>query len=141
MMSLANKNLLGGTLFTTFAFNWVYNWWVFSNLADGKVASADIGFAVDVCFVVIFVVLTYAFGFHSKALFLFLLDIDFLYVFRLLNHLLHTRAFALPIAACTVLLVAIALYLAFATLVNHSAGRVVIPMPGPMFKVGPGAAH
>jgi succinate-acetate transporter protein len=26
LMSFANKNLLGGTLFTTFAFNWIMNW-------------------------------------------------------------------------------------------------------------------
>ena len=26
-MSFANKNMLGGTLLTTFSFNWVMNWW------------------------------------------------------------------------------------------------------------------
>jgi succinate-acetate transporter protein len=139
MMSFANKNLLGGTLFTTFAFNWVYNWWSLSGAAEGKFANGEVGFAVDVCFIIIFVVLTYAFGYFSKLLFLFLLDIDFLYAFRILNHTLHTRAYSTPIALCTVFLVAIALYLAFGILVNSSAGRVVFPMPGPMFKAGPGA--
>lgn len=139
IMSLANKNLLGGTLFTTFAFNWVYNWWSLSGLTEGKVPNADITFAVDVCFIIIFVVLTYAFGFYSKLLFFFLLDIDFLYASRILNHALHTKAFALPIALCTIFLVAIALYMAFGILVNTAAGRVVFPIPGPMFKPGPGA--
>src|ERR1700678_4064814 len=36
MMALANKNLLGGTLFTTFAFNWVMNWWALRELAAGR---------------------------------------------------------------------------------------------------------
>lgn len=139
IMSLANKNLLGGTLFTTFAFNWVYNWWSLSGLTEGKVPNGDITFAVDVCFIIIFVVLTYAFGFYSKLLFLFLLDIDFLYASRILNHALHTKAFAMPIALCTIFLVAIALYMAFGILVNTAAGRVVFPIPGPMFKPGPGA--
>ncbi|MCX5745532.1 MAG: GPR1/FUN34/YaaH family transporter [Proteobacteria bacterium] len=138
MMSLANKNLLGGTLFTTFAFNWIYNWWSLSNLAEGRPASADVIFSVDICFLVIFIVLTFAFGYFSKALFLFLLDIDVLYLGRILGHALHTHAFTTMIAGCTIVLVAIALYLAFATLLNTSAGRVIIPMPGPLFKAGPG---
>ena len=33
VMALANKNLLGGTLFTTFAFNWFMNYWVTLSLA------------------------------------------------------------------------------------------------------------
>lgn len=136
MLSLANKNLLGGTLFTTFSFNWVINWWTLSGFAESRAPSADVLFAVDVCFLVVFLVLTYAFGFFSKLLFLFLLDIDLLYVFRILNHAMHTRAFAMPIAFATVGLIAIALWLAFAVLVNHSAGRVVFPMPGPMFRAG-----
>jgi uncharacterized protein len=132
IMSLANKNLLGGTLFTTFAFNWVFNWWALS----GNVPNPKIGFAVDVCFLVIFIVLTFAFGYFSKLLFLFLLDIDLLYTFRILNHALETRAFAMPIALATVGLIVIALWLAFAVLVNSSAGRTIFPMPGPLFKAG-----
>jgi uncharacterized protein len=136
MMSLANKNLLGGTLFTTCSFNWVLNWWTLSGIAEGKMPNSGVMFAVDVCFLIVFVVLTFAFGYFSKLLFLFLLDIDLLYVFRILNHALHTRAFAMPIAFATVALIIIALWLAFAVLVNTSAGRVIFPMPGPMFKAG-----
>jgi uncharacterized protein len=135
IMSLANKNLLGGTLFTTFAFNWVVNWWTLSGFSEGKAPNADVLFAVDVCFIVVFIVLTFAFGYFSKLLFLFLLDIDLLYAFRISNHVLHTRAFAMPIAFATLGLIAIALWLAFAVLVNSSAGRVIFPMPGPLFKV------
>jgi uncharacterized protein len=136
IMSLANKNLLGGTLFTTFSFNWVFNWWTLSGIADGRMPNAKVGFAVDVCFLVIFIVLTFAFGYFSKLLFLFLLDIDLLYLFRILNHSLETRAFAMPIAFATIGLIAIALWLAFAVLVNSSAGRTVFPMPGPLFRAG-----
>ena len=134
LMALANKNLLGGTLFTTFAFNWVMNWWALSELAGGHVPDASVLFAVDVCFLVIFVVLTYAFGFYSKLLVAFLADIDLLYALRIARELAHTRALNVPIALCTVALGVLALWIAFALLVNPAAGRVVFPMPGPLFR-------
>ncbi len=133
MMSLANKNLLGGTLFTTFAFNWVLNYITLSGLAEGKVPNSSVVFSVDVCFLIIFVVLTFAFGYFSKLLFAFLVDIDLLYASRIAKELTHSAAFALPIALCTVALAAIALWLAFAVLVNSSAGRQVFMVPGPLF--------
>ncbi len=133
MMSLANKNLLGGTLFTTFAFNWVLNYITLSGLAEGKVPNSAVVFSVDVCFLIIFVVLTFAFGYFSKLLFAFLVDIDLLYASRIAKELTHSAAFALPIALCTVALAAIALWLAFAVLVNSSAGRQVFMVPGPLF--------
>lgn len=139
MMSLANKNLLGGTLFTTFAFNWAINYLVLSGLAEGRVPDPHVVLSIDVCFTVIFVVLTYAFGFFSTLLFAFLVDIDLLFIFRILKELTHTTALNLPIALCTVALAAIALYLAFAILVNNAAGRQVFKMPGPLFTPGPGA--
>lgn len=130
LMSLANKNALGGTLFTTFAFNWVMNGWALS----GHPLDPAILLSIDVTFLVIFVVLTYAFGFFSKLLFAFLLDIDVLYVARIAKELTHAPAFALVIAGCTVLLAVIALWIAFATVLNPIAGRAVFPMPGPLFK-------
>lgn len=139
LMSLANKNLLGGTLFTTFAFNWVMNYITLSGLAEGKLPNASIVFSVDVCFLVIFVVLTFAFGYFSKLLFAFLVDIDLLYACRIAKELTHSAAFALPIALCTVALAAIALWLAFAVLVNTSAGRPVFKVPGPLFTPTPAA--
>jgi hypothetical protein len=93
--------------------------------------------SVDVCFLVIFLVLTYAFGFFSSLLFAFLVDIDLLFGLRILKEVTHSTAFNLPIALCTVALAAIALYLAFAILVNNAAGRPVFKIPGPLFKPGP----
>lgn len=138
LMSLANKNTLGGTLLTTFSFNWVMNWWVLSEASEGRLADPSVGFAVDVTFLVIFVVLTYAFGFYSKLLFFFLLDIDVLYVLRIARHLLGPTSGAfgvlgLGVGVATVALMAIALYVAFALLVNPAAGRAVFPTSGPMF--------
>jgi succinate-acetate transporter protein len=134
LMALANKNMLGGTLFTTFAFNWVMNWWALSGMADGKLPDAHVVLSVDLCFLVIFVVLTYAFGFFSRLLVAFLVDIDLLYLFRILRELLKDpKSFAIPIAVCTVVLAFLALWLSFAILVNTSAGRPVFPMPGPLF--------
>jgi uncharacterized protein len=133
LMALANKNLLGGTLFTTFAFNWGMNWWALSSLAEGKIPDSAVILSVDTCFLVIFVVLTFAFGFYSKLLVAFLADIVLLYLFRILREALHAPAFSLPIALCTVMLAGIALWISFAILVNTSAGRVIFPMPGPLF--------
>jgi uncharacterized protein len=138
IMSLANKNTLGGTLFTTFSFNWVYNWWVLDSLSAGKVPDPTVGLWVDICFIVIFVVLTFAFGFFSKLLFAFLLDIDLLYVFRIGRHFTTPGsggwdAMSLGIGVSTIALISIALYIAFALLVNPAAGRPVFPFPGPLF--------
>lgn len=83
LMALANKNLLGGTLFTTFAFNWAMNYWSLTGLAEGKVPNHHVVFAVDVCFILIFTVLMFAFGYFSKLLFAFLADIVLLYAFRI----------------------------------------------------------
>jgi succinate-acetate transporter protein len=139
LLALANKNLLGGTLFTTFAFNWVMNWWALGELSQGRVPDGSVTLAVDVCFLVIFVVLTFAFGYFSKVLVLFLADIDVLYALRIVKAVGHVAALGTGIAVCTVLLAAIALWIAFALLVNPSAGRTIFPMAGPMFKPGPGA--
>lgn len=137
IMALANKNLLGGTLFTTFAFNWLMNYQTLSGYAEGRVPDPGIVLSVDVLFLVIFVVLSYAFGFFSKLLFAFLADIVVLFACRVLKELTHSTAFTLPIALATVVLGLIALYLAFAILVNSAAGRPVFAVPGPLFKATP----
>lgn len=142
VMSLANKNTLGGTLLTTFSFNWVMNWYALSEAAQGRAVDPTVGFAVDVTFVVIFVVLTYAFGFYSKLLFFFLVDIDVLYLLRITRHLLgHGHALGSTlgtgIGIATVVLMCIALYISFALLVNPAAGRPVFPVAGPMFRAAP----
>ena len=137
ILALANKNLLGGTLFTTFAFNWVMNWWVLGELSQGRVPDGSVTLSVDVCFLVIFFVLTFAFGYASKILVLFLADIDLLYVLRIARAALHVQALGTAIGVCTVLLAAISLWIAFALLVNPTAGRVVFPIPGPLFTPTP----
>ena len=139
VMSLANKNTLGGTLLTTFSFNWIYNWWVLDSLSQGKPPDAAVGLSVDVAFILIFVVLTYAFGFFSKLLFVFLLDIDLLYLLRIARHFAEpggtlAQGAGVGVGLATVALAGLALYISFALLVNPSAGRVVFPMGGPLFK-------
>ncbi len=129
VMSLANKNLLGGTLLTTFSFNWVMNWLALDGVAHGKVPDAMIVKAVDGAFLVIFVVLAFAFALHSKLLFAFLADIVGLYVLRLAG--VHGA----PIGVATILLAAIALYIALAILVNDAAGRVLMPLGGPLVQL------
>ncbi len=139
VMSLANKNTLGGTLLTTFSFNWVMNWYALSEASQGRAIDATIGFSVDVTFIVIFVVLTYAFGYFSKLLFVFLLDVDVLYALRIARHLLGetsgpAAALGTGIGVATAVLMAIALYIAFALLVNPAAGRTIFPTGGPLFR-------
>ena len=138
VMALANKNTLGGTLLTTFSFNWVMNWWALDQLAHGKAPSAPVLFAVDVAFLVIFVVLTYAFGFVSKLLFVFLLDIDALYVLRIVRHQLPAMTgVTTGIGLATIALGALALYIALGILLNGAAGRALLPMGGPLFYLSP----
>ncbi len=133
LMSFVNKNLYGGTLFTAFAFNWALNWWVLDALARGFVPDAVIVHATDVASLVIFVVLTYGFGFYSKLLFAFLVDIDLLYLGKVANALSGSQAFNLPSALFTVGLGVLSLWIAFALLINPTVGRQLFPISGPLF--------
>jgi succinate-acetate transporter protein len=137
LMSFANKNLYGGTLFTAFAFNWTLNWWALNSLARGFVPDAVVIHAVEAASLVVFLVITYGFGFYSTLLFAFLADIDLLYACKLANALSGTRVFDVPIAVFTVGLGALSLWIAFALLVNPTAGRVVFPIAGPLFAAAP----
>jgi hypothetical protein len=134
LMNFANKNLFGGTVLTAFSFNWIMNWWTLDSIAKGAVPDHSIVLAVDAASLLIFVVITYGFGFFSKLLFAFLLDIDLLYACKVSAGVTGTRALGTPIAALTVILGLIALWIAFATLINPTAGRTVFQIPGPMFK-------
>lgn len=110
LMSFANKNMLAGTLLTTFSFNWVMNWWALDGLVNGRAPSATIVLAVDVCFLVIFVAMTYAFGVFSHLLVVFLVDIDLRYVSRIVREVTHSQAVLnLPVALSTVVLMCLAL--------------------------------
>ena len=137
LMSFANKNMLGGTLLTTFSFNWVMNWWALEGLATGKPTNAGVILAVDCTFLLVFVVMTYAFGFFSKLLFVFLLDIDILYSLRIARELTHSTALGLPIALSTVALMLISLYIALALVLANASQRQILPIPGPLFQAGP----
>ena len=132
MMSFANKNMLGGTLLTTFSFNWVMNWWGLSELSQGRVPSSTVILAVDICFLIVFLAMTYAFGFFSRLLFVFLLDIDLLYVLRIARELVHAPV-GLGIALATVALTGISLYIAFSLVLANASGRMILPIGGPVF--------
>ncbi len=140
VLNLSNKNLLGGTVFTAFAFNWAVNAWVLWALSRGTAPDHHVLLATEAASLVLFVPLTYAFGFHSKILFAFLLDIDVLYVLKLARGYGHVSGLELPIALTTLVLGAIALYIALAMLVNPVVGRAVFPVPGPLFGLRRAAA-
>ncbi len=139
VMSLANKNLYGGTLFTAFAFNWVMNWWVLTSIAGGVMPDHAVMLSADICFLLIFAAMTYGFGFFSGLLFFFLLVIDLMYVFKIIAGITGTTALVIPIAALTILLGLTALWIAFALLLNPVAGKLFW-FPGPVFKAAPPTA-
>ncbi|HOT75983.1 MAG TPA: GPR1/FUN34/YaaH family transporter [Candidatus Wallbacteria bacterium] len=134
LMEFANKNLFGGTIFTAFSFSWAYLAWSFYSFgASGFLPDHTVALSVDMLLFVIFSVLTYGFGFFSKLLFAFLLDIDLLYLCKIVNGLTGTQALAFPIALLTAGMGLIALWLAFAALINPTSGRSIFKVPGPMF--------
>ncbi len=135
LMNFANRNLFGGTVLTAFSFNWILNWWSLSQIAQGMVPDHSILLATDIVSLMIFVVISYGFGFFSKLLFLFLLDIDLLYAAKIIKAVTHTKSMDMPIACLTVILGLIALWIAFASLINPTSGRTVFAIPGPLFAV------
>lgn len=134
LLNLVNRNLYGGTLFLTFAFNWIFNWWALHSMARGFVADRGIVFATEVAFLLIFVLITWGFGHFSSLLFVFLLDIDLIYVFKVAGHVLDSGAFHLPVALLTVGLGLLSLWIAFALLLNPVTGRQVFALGGPLFR-------
>lgn len=134
LMSLANKNTLGGTLFTTFSFNWIMSYWALDQMAHGKMPDPNVIASVDVAFLLVFVVLTYAFALVSRMLFVMLLDIDVLYALRIARHFAHAPV-AGGIALATLALGAIAAYIALAILLNDAAGAVLLPVGGPVVRL------
>jgi succinate-acetate transporter protein len=134
LMNFANKNLFGGTILTAFSFNWIMNWWQLSSIAEGVVPDHEILLATDAASLLIFLVITYGFGFFSSLLFAFLVDIDLLYLCKVVNGASHSRMLAAPIPWLTVILGLLALWIAFAGLINTTAGRPLFKVPGPLFK-------
>lgn len=133
LMNFANKNLFGGTILTAFSFNWIMNWWALTSIAGGTIPDHGILLATDAVSLVIFLVITYGFGFFSSLLFAFLLDIDLLYACKVAKAVSGTHALDQPVAILTVLLGLIALWIAFAGLINPTAGRPIFRVPGPIF--------
>jgi succinate-acetate transporter protein len=133
LMNFANKNLFGGTILTAFSFNWIMNWWQLSSVAEGVIPDHDVLLATDAVSLLVFLVITYGFGFFSSLLFAFLVDIDLLYACKVYDGATHSRALAQPIAGLTVILGLISLWIAFAGLINPTSGRTIFKIPGPLF--------
>jgi succinate-acetate transporter protein len=134
LLNLANGNLLGGTLFSAFAFNWALNAWVLWSLGHGVAPDGSALLATEAASLLLFIPITYAFGHHSSLLFVFMLDIDAIYALKLVAGYGHVGGTQIPIAVSTLLLGVIATWLALALLVNPTTGRRVFPMPGPLFR-------
>lgn len=133
LMLFANKNSFGGTVFTCFSFLWAMNAWSFHSLSEGRAPDHAVGLAVEVALLVIFLGLTWGFGHFAKMLFVFLLDIDLLFVFRIVRSVTHTTAMNLPIAFATIGLGLIGLWLAFGALLHPIVGRPIFAVGGPLF--------
>ncbi len=133
LISFANGNGLGGTLLTAFSFNWGMNWWALTELADGRVPSAQVVLSVDLCFLPIFLVMTWAFGYSSKLFVALLLDIDALYLLRIARELLHVPWMGTGVAICTGILLVMSLYIAFSLVLWEATGHMILPIPGPLW--------
>lgn len=133
LMLFGNKNVYGGTVFTAFSFNWAVTAWSLWSIANGQTPDHTTALATEVVLLVIFVCLTYGFGFFAKLLFFFLLDVDLLFVFRIIRSATHTRAMDIPIALATVALLGISLWIALGSLLNPLAGKQIFAIGGPIF--------
>lgn len=133
LMSFANKNLLGGTLFTTFTFLWIFNWWSLTCFSKGILPDHTVILAMELILFVILAVLTYAFGFFSSVLFAFLFTIDVLFVIRIVKTITGNAALMPLIGVLTVVMIGIALWMAFGMLINPFAGKTVFSLGAPMY--------
>lgn len=133
LMEFANRNAFGGTIFTAFAFNWMITAVVLSGLAYGFVPDHQVIFATEVLLLIVFSVLTWGFGYFSSLLFFFLLDIDLIYVCKLIQGISGSHALDPIIATATVAMGLIGLWLALAGLMNPVVGRAVFPVGRPLF--------
>lgn len=134
LMDFANRNTYGGTIFTAFAFNWMITGLSLLGITCGIMPDHYVVFATELVLFVVFLFLTYGFGFFSKLLFLFLFDIDLLYVCKIGKSLTGATIFDMPIALFTALLGLIGLWLALAGLINPISGREFFKLGRPMFR-------
>lgn len=133
LMNFINKNTFGGTIFTAFSFLWAYNAWSLYAIANGTVPDHAVGLAVEMVLLAIFLVLTYGFGFFSSVLFAFLVDIDLIFLARIIKSVTGTSAMNMPIAILNVGMLVIALWLAFGSMINPIAGRNLFGIGKPLF--------
>lgn len=138
IMNFANRNAFGGTIFTAFAFNWFITAGSFLAVAMGWHVDHATVLATEILLFVAFVFLTYGFGFFSSTLFIFLLDIDLLYVCKIAKGFTSDPAIAAllmkGVGVFTLLLGLIGLWLALAGLVNPICGRPLFRIGGPLFR-------
>lgn len=134
LMDFANRNTYGGTIFTAFAFNWLITGLSLLGITYGIVPDHYVVFATEIVLFIVFLLLTYGFGFFSKLLFLFLLDIDLLYVCKIAKSLTGSSAMDLAIAIFTAILGMIGLWLALAGLINPISGREFFKLGTPLFR-------
>jgi hypothetical protein len=86
-MSVANEKTLGGALLATFSLHWVMNWEALTEASQCGAVGPSVVLAVDVTCVVVFIAFSHAFGFDSRLLVVFLLDVVLLYLPRIARHL------------------------------------------------------
>ncbi|NUM36581.1 MAG: hypothetical protein HUU50_18725 [Candidatus Brocadiae bacterium] len=134
LMEFANRNTYGGTIFTAFAFNWLITGLSLFGLAFGFMPDHQVILATEIVLFIIFLFLTYGFGFFSKLLFYFLLDIDFMYVCKIIKSSTGTNLMDWPVAIFTAILGLIGLWLSLAGLINPIAGKEFFKLGKPLFR-------
>jgi Predicted membrane protein len=135
VMHLTNKNLLGGTVLMVLSFIGLMDSWILHMLAAGQRPDNAIMLAAESAVLVILLVLTYGVGYISKLLVGLLVNLDLIFILRIINSATGSQALNLPIAILTIILGLLALWVAFGALINPTTGRHVIPVPGPLFSV------
>ena len=134
MMDFANKNAFGGAVFTLFSLGWMKNSLGLFLVTRGVTLSHEVDAIMDLTQLVLLLVLTYGFGFFSTTLFVFLLDIDLLFLSKLINYGTHSHMMDIPIGVLSLVLGALSLWIALAALINPVAGRAVFLETPPLFK-------
>jgi succinate-acetate transporter protein len=135
IMNFTNKNLLSGLVLTVLSFIGVMDAWVLDMLAAGQHPDTTIMLTTESAVLVVLLVLTYGVGYISKLLVGLLVNLDLIFVLRIINSATGSQALNLPIAILTITLGLLALWIAFGTLINPTSGQHVIPFPGPLFSV------
>ena len=133
ILSFVNRNTFGATLFTAFSFSWMETAWSFYSVAKGFVPDHSVVLATEIALFVIFAVLTYGFGYFTSVLFAFLVDVDLLYACRIGRSLTGSLAWNPAIGILVVIMGVLALWLAFAALINPVAGREIFKLGSPLF--------